>query len=149
MPLSLEEYLGNALPVGFLHLPSQDLKLRLGIRVSLQQRMRHIGGRATVLSSPGAGTTVTLSWSGPRGHAATAPVVARSLAKHPLLERLDARPVRMLAVVVLLLGVSVTATRLRRSSRNPRGRPPRDQARRVGGGVAGLEVEEDVDLEGL
>jgi hypothetical protein len=54
----------------------------------------------------------------------------------------------MLAIVVLLLGISVSATRLRRSRQNPRARPSRDQAKRVGGS-ASLEVEEDVDLEGL
>ena len=55
----------------------------------------------------------------------------------------------MLAVVVLLLGISVSATRLRRSRQDPRGRPSREQAKRVGGIAASLEVEEDVDLEGL
>ncbi len=53
----------------------------------------------------------------------------------------------MMAVVVLLLGVSVTATRLRRSRKAPHGRPPREQAKRVGGIAASLE--EDEDLEGL
>jgi hypothetical protein len=55
----------------------------------------------------------------------------------------------LLAVVVLLLGISVSATRLRRSRQFPGARPSRDQAKRVGGNAASLEVEEDVDLEGL
>jgi hypothetical protein len=55
----------------------------------------------------------------------------------------------MLAVVVLLLGISVSATRLRRTRKDPRRLRSRDQAKRVGGGAASLEVEEDVDLEGL
>ena len=53
----------------------------------------------------------------------------------------------MLAVVVLLLGISVSATRLRRSWQTPRGRPSRKQAKRIGGIAASLE--EDEDLEGL
>jgi hypothetical protein len=59
------------------------------------------------------------------------------------------RNIGMLAVVVLLLGISVSATRLRRSRQFPGARPSRDQAKRVGGNAASLEVEEDVDLEGL
>lgn len=39
---------------------------RLGIRVSIVERMNSVmGGRATVTSRPGAGTAVTLSWSRP------------------------------------------------------------------------------------
>lgn len=36
---------------------------RLGVRVSIVERMVSIGGRALIDSSPGRGTTVTLSWS--------------------------------------------------------------------------------------
>ncbi len=53
----------------------------------------------------------------------------------------------MLAVVMLLLGISVTATRLRRLWQAPFGRPSPKQAKRVGGIAANLE--EDEDLEGL
>ena len=53
----------------------------------------------------------------------------------------------MLAVVVVLLGVSVSATRLRRSWLSPRGRASPKQAKRTGGIAANLE--EDADLEGL
>ena len=53
----------------------------------------------------------------------------------------------MLAVVVLLLGISVTATRLRRSWQSPRGRASRKQTKRIGG--IAVSLEEDEDLEGL
>jgi two-component sensor histidine kinase len=36
---------------------------RLGVRVSIVERMTSIGGRASVSSAPGRGTTVRLSWS--------------------------------------------------------------------------------------
>jgi len=39
----------------------------LGIAVAVEQRMASVGGRATVLSSPGAGTRVTVSWPERRG----------------------------------------------------------------------------------
>ena len=39
----------------------------LGIVVAVEQRMASVGGRATVLSLPGAGTRVTLTW--PESHA--------------------------------------------------------------------------------
>jgi signal transduction histidine kinase len=35
---------------------------RLGVRVSIVERMSSAGGHADVESSPGAGTTVTLRW---------------------------------------------------------------------------------------
>ncbi len=38
-------------------------KDRLGIRNSIQARMRSVEGRAEILSEPGAGTTVVLGWS--------------------------------------------------------------------------------------
>ncbi len=37
---------------------------RRGIRESITGRMLAAGGRATIASQPGAGTTVTLSWPG-------------------------------------------------------------------------------------
>lgn len=53
----------------------------------------------------------------------------------------------MLALVVVLLGISVTATRLRRSWQSPRGRASRKQTKRIGG--IAVSLEEDEDLEGL
>lgn len=35
---------------------------RLGLRVSIRERMARVGGQATVRSAPGAGTTVTINW---------------------------------------------------------------------------------------
>ena len=35
---------------------------RLGLRVSIQERLAKVGGRATVRSAPGEGTTVTIAW---------------------------------------------------------------------------------------
>ena len=50
----------------------------------------------------------------------------------------------MLAVVVLLLGISVTATRLRRSWQTPRGRTSPKPMKRVGEIAANLEEDEDL-----
>ncbi|MEU7144870.1 ATP-binding protein [Nocardia sp. NPDC046473] len=38
---------------------------RLGVTVSIVQRMREAGGRATIDSRPGAGTRITLEWNAP------------------------------------------------------------------------------------
>ena len=46
--------------VGFV--PEQVPKRRLGLQVSVVYRMWAIGGRAEILSSPGSGTVVNLSW---------------------------------------------------------------------------------------
>ncbi|MEY9951196.1 ATP-binding protein [Leifsonia sp. EB34] len=35
---------------------------RLGLRVSIRERVAKVGGRATVVSAPGQGTTVTIAW---------------------------------------------------------------------------------------
>lgn len=40
------------------HVPAE----RLGVRNSIIERMANVGGRAEVVSSPGAGTTVTIRW---------------------------------------------------------------------------------------
>jgi signal transduction histidine kinase len=37
---------------------------RLGLRVSIRERVAKVGGRATVVSAPGEGTTVTIVWPG-------------------------------------------------------------------------------------
>ncbi|WP_454698275.1 sensor histidine kinase [Arthrobacter humicola] len=41
---------------------------RLGVRVSILQRMQEAGGQAQVISSPAAGTVVNLKWSAPVGN---------------------------------------------------------------------------------
>ncbi|AAT88463.1 two-component system sensor protein [Leifsonia xyli subsp. xyli] len=38
---------------------------RLGLRVSIQERLAKVGGRATVRSAPGRGTSVTIVWPSP------------------------------------------------------------------------------------
>ena len=43
---------------------------RLGVRVSIVERMANAGGRAVILSAPGEGTTVTIRW--PHGQASPA-----------------------------------------------------------------------------
>jgi signal transduction histidine kinase len=35
---------------------------RLGLRVSIEERMANVGGGAEVVSHPGHGTTVTVAW---------------------------------------------------------------------------------------
>jgi signal transduction histidine kinase len=47
---------------------------RLGVRVSILERLDTAGGRATIQSSPGAGTTITLRW--PDEHSTAAPEFA-------------------------------------------------------------------------
>ncbi|KQQ28483.1 sensor histidine kinase [Frondihabitans sp. Leaf304] len=42
---------------------------RLGVRVSILERLRQVGGSATIRSSPGMGTTVTLEWHPDRAEA--------------------------------------------------------------------------------
>jgi signal transduction histidine kinase len=42
--------------------PERLPKDRLGIRTSIEARMRLVGGVASVISKPGAGTTVELRW---------------------------------------------------------------------------------------
>lgn len=82
---------------------------RHGIRLSLRERMHVVGGRAAVRSAPGAGTTVELTWTG-SGAGVPTPGSSPSLADHPLLRRLDARPMRALAVAVLGLHLVLGAT---------------------------------------
>ncbi len=42
--------------------PASTSPARLGLRLSVIERMEGVGGRATVTSAPGAGTTVELTW---------------------------------------------------------------------------------------
>ena len=50
---------------------------RLGVRVSIIERVANAGGIARVVSSPGQGTVVTLRWPAPRSHViASAPADA-------------------------------------------------------------------------
>ena len=78
---------------------------RLGIRVSLHERMKTIGGSASVRSTVGEGTSVRLTWSGERPK----PVVTQRYNSvehpddHPLLSRLQARPFTLLALGLLSL----------------------------------------------
>lgn len=59
---------------------------RLGLRVSISERMHLIGGTATIDSRPGQGTRITLSWrdAGPAGgtRAPVAPAALRAVHQH-------------------------------------------------------------------
>lgn len=89
--------------VGFR--PDQVSPDRLGIRVSVQERMRTVGGTAEVWSAPGRGTVVALRWAGERGHEPTVrrtPSIAAPSA-HPLLSRLSPAPFIVLGAVLTAL----------------------------------------------
>lgn len=77
---------------------------RLGIRVSLRERMRAVGGDAVVSSSPGDGTAVVLEWSGED----TAPDAAAGAPWSQLLAGFSLRPAEALlglnVLVCALLG---------------------------------------------
>ena len=85
---------------------------RLGIRVSLHERLKTIDGSASVRSIPGEGTTVRLTWSGERHR----PPIVRRLHSirtpddHPLLSRLQARPFTLVAAGMMMLYLLVGAT---------------------------------------
>ncbi|HEY4226625.1 MAG TPA: ATP-binding protein [Pseudolysinimonas sp.] len=51
--------------------PSQVASERLGLRVSIQERVANVGGTAEVESAPGAGTTVVIRWPADGPHAAS------------------------------------------------------------------------------
>ena len=84
---------------------------RLGVRVSIVERMRLVGGSAVVRSAPGGGTTVSLAW-----HPADGPAPgtdgARSDARRPgqtLLELVPRRTLyRLLGVVIIVAVVIAT-----------------------------------------
>jgi nitrate/nitrite-specific signal transduction histidine kinase len=52
---------------------------RLGLRISIRDRLAKVGGRADILSEPGEGTTVTILWPSaePQPVGAQAPGAAR------------------------------------------------------------------------
>ncbi len=77
---------------------------RLGIRLSLRERMRTVGGDAEVVSRPGEGTTVVLEWSG--GGTPSPTLADQTHPLHPLLVAVSLRPVEAL----LGLNVLVSAT---------------------------------------
>lgn len=72
---------------------------RLGIRLSLRERMRAVGGDAEVTSAPGAGTTVVLEWAG--GEPAATPAEEHPL--HPLLGAVSLRPIELILGLNLLV----------------------------------------------
>ncbi|MDN5570532.1 MAG: ATP-binding protein [Propionibacteriaceae bacterium] len=82
--------------------PTSVNSRRLGIRISLVSRMESVGGTAEVVSRPGDGTTVRLSWSGHPDEVrrATRSVSARD---HPMFQRLDARPIGRVAIGFIIL----------------------------------------------
>ena len=52
---------------------------RLGLRVSIIERMRAVGGSAVVQSSPGHGTRIVLTWPGGTAGAAVAALVRETV----------------------------------------------------------------------
>jgi signal transduction histidine kinase len=86
--------------------PEQVPKRRLGLQVSVVYRMWAIGGHAEILSKPGQGTTVKLSWGSTEEIRRTTyepeakPVKARRMPEIPELTRPSL--VRLVWVVVLL-----------------------------------------------
>lgn len=83
---------------------------RLGLTVSIRERMRLVGGAAEVDTTPGEGTRVSLSWTGSRsGMEHTAKVPVRELWAHPILEYLWLVPfgftIGVLMTVYTLVGV--------------------------------------------
>jgi len=49
--------------------PATVPAVRLGLRVSIEERLSNVGGSADIASQPGHGTTVTLAWPAGAGHA--------------------------------------------------------------------------------
>ncbi|MFV0405832.1 MAG: sensor histidine kinase [Propioniciclava sp.] len=67
---------------------------RLGIRVSVRSRMESVGGQVSILSEPGRGTMVRLSWTGYLGDLDEEDDLSPEATRdHVLFERLDVRPV--------------------------------------------------------
>ncbi|WP_040158230.1 sensor histidine kinase [Nigerium massiliense] len=87
---------------------------RLGIRVSLHERMKSIGGNANVRSALGQGTAVRLDWAGERSQPAPTPRM-KALASpdlHPLLSRMALRPFGLVAAALLVIYLLVGAMSL-------------------------------------
>lgn len=82
---------------------------RLGLRVSLGERMRSVEGDAVVESTVGRGTRVTLQWQGKLPGLAT-PRLLRSPADHPLLQMLDPLPFRLVVIGLTALYAIVALT---------------------------------------
>lgn len=84
---------------------------RLGIRVSLIERMHTIGGDAEIESAPGQGTRVRLTWSNPAETTPPEPPPRAMLdpLENPLLSRIERRPFRWLGYglmgLYMLVGV--------------------------------------------
>ncbi len=78
---------------------------RLGIRLSLCERMHGVGGDAEVRSAPGRGTAVVLEWAG-GGEPAHDVTPDATYPLHPLLVAVSLRPIE------LLLGLNIGACAL-------------------------------------
>jgi signal transduction histidine kinase len=126
--------------------PEQVPKRRLGLQVSVVYRMWAIGGHAEILSKPGEGTTVNLSWgsSGEQPKVAIEPEVKEHRTRRmPEIPELTRPPlIRLIWIVVVLqfllgwtsldrvtlawpvfaaqvLAIIATVVTLRRSDKNP------------------------------
>lgn len=79
---------------------------RLGIRVSLIERMEVVAGQARVWSAPGEGTSVQLAWSGTAG-AAEVSAPAQRRAEASLLEVIASRPLVWLTAGLIGLQLAI------------------------------------------
>lgn len=80
--------------------PAEVPAERLGVRLSLVERMRNVGGTAEVASAPGAGCEITLGWAG----AAPAPAASgrgRRAGRNPLAQRVQVAPFGYTAGVLM------------------------------------------------
>lgn len=73
---------------------SRGTEGRHGVSQSIVERMRAIGGSATLASHPGDGTRVTLEWCAPRRHVTSRQVVRSAIAWRPRVGQGDKDPSR-------------------------------------------------------
>ena len=73
---------------------SRGTEGRHGVSQSIVERMRAIGGSATLASRPGGGTRVTLEWRAPRRHVTSRQVVRSAIAWRPRVGQGDKDPSR-------------------------------------------------------
>lgn len=85
--------------------PDHVSSRRLGIRLSLRQRLRAVGGAAHISSRPGDGTTVRLEWSGAgeRGTDAGGAADTGSVRQLPMMARLDLAPIAYVSGAAITL----------------------------------------------
>lgn len=113
---------------------------RLGLRVSIGERMQAVGGRSESVASPGRGTTVRLQWTGERARGA--PPARRTQAdasQHPLFRTLDPRPIVLAGVGLVAMYALVGTTTL----------PELRRPAWMGAGIAVMVVALTIGIRGL